>query len=40
METILGIKGPDFVLLAADATQSQSIITLKEGNFNESPIIT
>lgn len=31
METILGIKGPDFVMLAADCTQAHSIITLKEG---------
>lgn len=31
METILGIKGADFVMLAADCTQAHSIITLKEG---------
>lgn len=30
METILGIKGPDFVMLAADCTQAHSIISLKE----------
>lgn len=33
METILGIKGPDFVMLAADCTQAHSIITLKEGKY-------
>lgn len=33
METILGIKGEDFVMLAADCTQAHSIISLKEGNF-------
>lgn len=32
METILGIKGPDFVMLAADCTQAHSIIMMKEGN--------
>lgn len=32
METILGIKGHDFVMLAADCTQAHSIISLKEGN--------
>lgn len=31
METILGIKGKDFVMVAADCTQAHSIITLKEG---------
>lgn len=31
METILGIKGNDFVMLAADCTQAHSIISLKEG---------
>lgn len=31
METILGLKGADFVMLAADCTQAHSIITLKEG---------
>lgn len=31
METILGLKGPDFVMLAADCTQAHSIISLKEG---------
>lgn len=31
METILGIKGPDFVMLAADCTQAHSIIMMKEG---------
>lgn len=32
METVLGIKGPDFVMVAADSTQAQSIIMMKEGN--------
>lgn len=31
METILGIKGEDFVMVAADCTQAHSIISLKEG---------
>lgn len=31
METLLGIKGPDFVMVAADSTQAQSIIMMKEG---------
>lgn len=31
METILGIRGADFVMVAADCTQAHSIITLKEG---------
>lgn len=31
METILGLKGADFVMIAADCTQAHSIITLKEG---------
>ncbi|KAJ6645874.1 putative proteasome subunit beta type-2 [Pseudolycoriella hygida] len=30
METVLGIKGPDFVMLAADCTQAHSIIMMKE----------
>lgn len=34
METILGIKGKDFVMLAADCTQAHSIISLKEGILN------
>lgn len=33
METILGIKGPDFVMVAADCTQAHSIIMMKEGKF-------
>lgn len=32
METILGIKGPDFVMLAADCTLAHSIIMMKEGS--------
>lgn len=35
METILGIKGQDFVMLAADCTQAHSIISLKEGIINK-----
>ena len=31
METILGIRGPDFVMVAADTTQARSIIVMKEG---------
>lgn len=31
METLLGIKGPDFVMLAADTTHARSIIVMKEG---------
>ncbi|XP_022233741.1 probable proteasome subunit beta type-2 [Drosophila obscura] len=30
METLLGIKGPDFVMLAADTTHARSIIVMKE----------
>ncbi|XP_068150866.1 probable proteasome subunit beta type-2 [Drosophila tropicalis] len=30
METLLGIKGPDFVMLAADSTHARSIIVMKE----------
>lgn len=33
METILGIRGPDFVMVAADTTQARSIIVMKEGKF-------
>lgn len=33
METILGIRGPDFVMVAADTTQARSIIVMKEGMF-------
>lgn len=32
METILGIRGPDFVMVSADTTQARSIIVMKEGN--------
>jgi len=31
METLLGIKGPDFVMLAADTTHANSVIVMKEG---------
>ncbi|KAH8241831.1 hypothetical protein KR026_005539 [Drosophila bipectinata] len=30
METLLGIKGPDFVMLAADTTHARSIIVMKD----------
>ncbi|TMW46751.1 hypothetical protein DOY81_008171 [Sarcophaga bullata] len=30
METILGIRGPDFVMVAEDTTQARSIIVMKE----------
>lgn len=33
METILGIKGKDFAMLAADSTHPHSIMVLKDGNF-------
>lgn len=32
METIVGIKGKDFVMLAADSTHPHSIMVLKDGN--------
>lgn len=31
METILGVKGKDFVMLAADSTHPHSIMVLKDG---------
>lgn len=31
METLLGIKGPDFVMLAADTTHARSIVVMKDG---------
>ncbi|EDV33422.1 uncharacterized protein Dana_GF24340 [Drosophila ananassae] len=30
METLLGIKGPDFVMLAADTTHARSIVVMKD----------
>lgn len=33
METIMGIKGKDFVMLAADSTHPHSIFVLKSGNY-------
>ncbi|XP_055544754.1 proteasome subunit beta type-2-like [Wyeomyia smithii] len=30
METLIGIRGPDFVMLAADSSHAQSIIVLKD----------
>lgn len=38
METLLGIKGPDFVMLAADSTQAHSIIMMKEGKFRQQKV--
>lgn len=35
METIIGIKGKDFVMLAADSTHPHSIMVLKDGNYRE-----
>lgn len=32
METIIGIKGKDFIMLAADSTHPHSIMVLKDGN--------
>lgn len=34
METLLGVKGKDFVMIAADSTHANSIIVLKSGKFN------
>lgn len=34
METIVGIKGKDFVMLAADSSHPHSIMVLKDGNYN------
>lgn len=31
MDTILGIRGPTFVMLAADTTQARSIVVMKQG---------
>lgn len=39
METILGIRGPDFVMVAADTTQARSIIVMKEGKFESKEIL-
>lgn len=35
METLLGIAFHDYVLVAADMTQIQSIMVMKEGRFKE-----
>ncbi|KAH8412732.1 hypothetical protein KR009_004975 [Drosophila setifemur] len=35
METILGIKGPDFVMLASDTMQAKSLIFMKDGNYSK-----
>lgn len=32
METILGLKGQDFVMVSADTTHGHSIMVLKDGN--------
>lgn len=34
METILGIRGKDFVMLAADCTHAHSIMVLKDGELH------
>lgn len=33
METIIGIKGKDFVMLAADSSHPHSIMVLKDGKY-------
>lgn len=33
METILGIKGIDFVMLASDTMQAKSLIFMKDGKY-------
>lgn len=33
METIVGIKGKDFVMLAADSSHPHSIMLLKDGKY-------
>lgn len=33
METIVGIKGKDYVMLAADSSHPHSIMLLKDGNY-------
>lgn len=38
METVIGVKGKDFVMLAADSTHPHSIMVLKDGNFSEKSI--
>lgn len=35
METIVGVKGKDFVMLAADSTHPHSIMVLKDGKYCE-----
>lgn len=35
METVIGIRGPDFVMLAADCVQASSIVVMKSGKFLE-----
>lgn len=35
METIIGVKGKDFVMLAADSTHPHSIMVLKDGSLIE-----
>lgn len=34
METIVGIKGKDFVMLAADSSHPHSIMVLKDGKYH------
>lgn len=33
METVVGIKGKDFVMLAADSSHPQNIVVLKDGKY-------
>ena len=35
METIVGVKGKDFVMLAADSSHPHSIMLLKDGKYRE-----
>lgn len=35
METIVGVKGKDFVMLAADSSHPHSIMVLKDGKYYE-----
>lgn len=35
METIVGVKGKDFVMLAADSSHPHSIMVLKDGKYRK-----
>lgn len=37
METIIGIKGKDFVMLCADSSHPHSIMVLKDGKCRQKP---